>query len=546
MGFFLKPAFRYRLRVLIPVRLWVLLLVGMTSVLAGLALCSSALALSSVNVPLDNWSYDALDKLQGFGLIQSDIYSMRPYTRLEFARLVNEAISAEAYKEKKLPPLINHLLEKFQLEFRSELEEVTTEPVKTSTFFKPAQELQARYAYVAGDPRQFTGFPKDRNFKINATDGTPLFPNNEGINYTQHYNFSFQVASSARLWDDVSLYAEPVFILRENKTNIDNEDHAAVDLHTGYAKVSQWNVEIEAGRDSMWWGQGYHGTLLLSNNAPPLDMLKLSNPNPTVLPWYFSYLGLFKYTIFCARLEEDRDFPHALLGGAHLAFKPHPLFEFGVTGTLLFGGEGAPNPGIPGGGGQEDGLMSFDARLKIPFLRNAELYAEYGGEDTQSTRWYEFVFRDVAYLLGIYFPKIFDDGRTDLRIEYANNAFKQSFPSHVGFWYGHGIYTSGYTFDRMILGHAMGPDASDFFVRSTHYLSDKWRLGLDYDNMENGLTLAKVVERTNAAGLDITYDVNSWLSISGRYVHGFVSNYNMLKGIDQTDQVFVFTLKALL
>lgn len=537
MGFFTNPTYRRWLRLL--------LFGSVTSVLACIFVCNIAFALSSVNVPLDHWSYEALDKLEGFGLIHSNIYNTRPYTRLEVARLINEALNTDLYKKKKLPPLVNYLLEKFQREFKTELGDIDLESAKPSSFLKPVQEAQARYVYVDGEPRRFTGFPKDPNFKINATDGTPLFPNNEGVNYTGHNNFSLQFASSARIWDIFSLYAEPIFIFRENAVNVDNARDVEADLHTGYAKVSSWNVEIEAGRDTMWWGQGYHGTLLLSNNAAPLDMLKLSNPNPSILPWYFSYLGLFKYTIFCARLEENRDFPHALLGGAHFAFKPHPLFELGVTGTLLFGGEGASNPSVPGSTGQEDGLMSVDARLRLPFLRNAELYAEYGGEDTQGTRWYEFMFRDVAYILGIYFPTICDDGRTDLRIEYANNAFKQGDQGHVGFWYGHGQYTSGYTFERMILGHAMGPDASDFFVRATHYITDKWRVGIDYDNTENGLTLNKgVVERVNSAGADITYDINAWLSISGRYAYGDISNFNLVKGNDQTDQLLMVTLKA--
>ena len=50
----------------------------------------------------------------------------------------------------------------------------------------------------------------------------------------------------------------------------------------------------------MWWGQGAHGDLLLTNNAYPLDLVKFSNPEPTLLPWLFRYLGPFKYAAFVA------------------------------------------------------------------------------------------------------------------------------------------------------------------------------------------------------------------------------------------------------
>ena len=42
-------------------------------------------------VPLDSWVYPALDRLAGFGLIDSGFAGMRPWTRRECARLLSEA-----------------------------------------------------------------------------------------------------------------------------------------------------------------------------------------------------------------------------------------------------------------------------------------------------------------------------------------------------------------------------------------------------------------------------------------------------------------------
>lgn len=515
-------------------------------------LSTSLFALSSVNVPLDHWSYDALDKLRGFGLITSDIYNNRPYSRLEVARLVNEAM--QNAKDKKLPSLIERFFEKFRHEFKSELEETSPGAVSTRTFIKPVQQAEAKFAYVQGDPRQFDSSLHRQQglLGIKANSGTPLLPNNEGVVYTEHSNFSLQFASSARFLDYFSAYVEPIFIVRENKDDFGRYDQVEADLLKGYGKATFGNFEFQAGRDSMWWGQGYHGTLILGNNAPPLDMIKISNPTPTILPWYFRYLGLTKYTIFVARLENDRDLPHAMLGGVHTTIKPHPLFELGMTYNFMFNGQGAQQVSLIDvltlfrfGNSREkvNSLASLDARVRLPFLKNAELYAEYGGEDTTGPRWYEFLWRDVAYVLGIYFPSITDDGKTDLRVEYSNNAFKQG-DAHVGSWYSHAIYTSGYTYDGLILGHQMGPDATDLFIRTTHYVTDKFRLGLDYTNTENGITLGKAIQRINSGGIDLTYDINKWLSITGRYAYGDVSNFNNLRGDDRTDHLFLTALKV--
>lgn len=529
---------------------------------------SNAHGLASNNVPLDNWSYEALDKLAAFGLIQSDVHGIRPFTRVETARLVSDALRAREEKGLRLPPLIEHFLDRFQKEFAEELAVHGWGKAESGVklVVTPIEEVQASYVFVDGKPRDFANFgggkgqfPSAGGSGIIANGGTPLLPNNEGIAYENGNNFSLRLSSSFRLWDVFSGYVEPLLVLRENETagrdlallsggqvlgRLGSRDHVEVDLHKGYAKVSQWNIELEAGRDTMWLGQGYHGTLLLSNNAPPLDMLKLSNPVPTMLPWYFSYLGPLKYTFFAARLEEDRDFPHAALAGGRVVIKPHPLLELGVAGTLIFGGEGAGPVGIPGETAQEDGRMAFDMRLRLPFLRNAEFYAEYAGEDllTDSPYWYEPLFNDVAWLVGIYFPRVFDDGRTDFRVEYSNNAFKQG-PGHGGIWYGHTQYTSGYTYKQMILGHHMGPDAQDIFARVTHHLKNDLALGLDYEHMERGVTVGRVEEKSNAVGADVTYDYSERWRVCVRYGFESIDNFNLIPGRDRDNHLLMTALK---
>ncbi len=529
----------------------------------------NARAVVSNNVPLDHWSYNAIDKLAGFGLIYSDMRGTRPYTRLEVARLVNEALrEKEQRKDLKIPPLLDYFLERFQSEFAEELAVYGRGNGGSGAklVFNPIEEAQARYVFVDGKPRDFlnlsTGYrqyPGATGSGIVATEGTPMLPNNEGVVYGRGSNFSFQFASSFRLWDVFSGYVEPIFLVRETDSSgrslaalsnnrvqgsIDAYDQAEADILKVYGKFSALNIELEAGRDSMWLGQGYRGTLIVSNNAAPFDMLKLSNPNPSILPWIFKYLGLFKYTAFIARLDDDRDFPNPAFFGGRLEFKPHPLVEFGVTGSLIFGGSGSNSIGMPGASGQEDGIMSVDARVRLPFLRNAEIYAEYGGEDllTDTPYWFEPVFNDIAYLVGIYFPSILEDGKTDLRIEYSNTAFKKG-PGHGGLWYGHSKYRSGDTYEQMIIGHAMGPDARDLFVRTTHFLWNNFSLGFDYEHMDRGITNGQTVERTDGIGFDGTYDLNDHWRVMLRYGFESISEFNLVPGDNQQNHLLMTTVK---
>ncbi len=531
----------------------------------------------SNNVPLDHWSYGYLDKLEGFGLLPSQMNGIRPYTRMEMARLVNEALRNKEERSLKLPPLMDYFLERLQGEFREELTVYgrgKADP-PAAVVLKPIEEAQARYVYVNGEPRQFLNwkqgvaqFPGSVS-RIIATEGTGGLYNNNGIVYGSGSNFSLQFASSITVYDLFSGYLEPLVVLRQNDSEggnlntltggwtqgrLNSFGNADVDLLLGYAKFSPWNVEIEFGRDSMWWGQGAHGSLIMSNNAAPLDMLKISNPSTTILPWFFSYLGPFKYTFFCGQLQDYLLPENALLGGGTILFKPLPWLELGYATTFMFNGSGVPGLGgfdyfklITGiGFGQKnnvDQLGEYELRITLPFMWNAQLYLEYGGEDSGGTEYPEewFGLGDIAYLAGIYFPRITPDGTTDFRFEFAKTATRVD--STPGFWYGHTRYRSGYTNAQMIMGHFIGPDAQDFFARISHYLRPDLCLGLDFDHSDQGLTLSAIEEHNNSVGADVTYDITQRWRVTTRYVFETIENFNQVRSNDRDNHLLMTTLK---
>ncbi len=517
------------------------------------AAVTSTWAVSSVNVPLDHWSYGAIEKLDGFGLIHSDIQGMRPFTRIEMARLVKEALLQKEYASGEFPSIVEYLLSKLQREFQDEMGALKVGGNDhATTFIKPLEEIEARYVYSEGQPREFVGFPVRPN-RIKATEGTPLVYNNDGVIYGEHHNFTLQFSSSMRLGNILSGYIEPILLVRENDGDVANIDDAELDILKGYGKISPWNIEFEAGRDNLWWGQGYHGSLILTDNAAPLDLMKLSNPVPFLLPWYFKYLGPFKYTVFISRLEEDREAPHALFGGIRFGFKPFPILEMGLNATAIFNGDGKPHInfsdfldfiGFQGGESNKkfNQIAGLDFRLQLPFLRNAQVYGEYGGEDSGGLEYpEEFLFGDIGYLVGIYFPRLTCDGKTDLRFEYANNAHRVD--STPGYWYGNAVYRSGYTHNGMIMGHHMGPDSMDFFARATYYLTNDLKVGLDYDYMETGVTLSATEEKINQIGTDVTYDLTERISLFARYGFEKVENFNLLPGEDRENHLLMTTFK---
>ncbi len=550
----------------------IVLLVFLMGAIAG---TRAAYGYPSNNVPLDNWAYDGLDKLAGFGLIHSDVKGMRPYTRLEVARLVNEALRTEKEKKLKLPSLICYFLNKFKRQYKEELAYYGYGKVESPAplTIKPLDEAKLDYVYSSGRPQTYLNTKGIRQYPYGGGDivgyeGTPLLPNNQGVVYGKGSNLSFEFASSFQLWGLFSGYVEPLFLVRQNgslgtpsggvPSVVGSYSSNDIDLLTGYLKFSPLDsLEIEVGRDSMWWGQGYAGTLLLTDNAPPLDMVKISDPVAIILPGIFSYLGPFKYSLFWARLEADRDHPHTQYGGMRIDFKPTPNLELGMARTYQFGGEGSGSPGtflqwlkdttFANIGGTTNNPDNFEAELdfryRMPCLWDSEFYGEWGGEDTGfKPTIKQFLFQDIGYVLGLYLPRITPDGRTDLRLEYADNVNEPGTKMN-GLWYAHSVYISGMTYDGLILGDPMGPDARRGYIRVTRYVRNDLKVGLDGSYTQRGANVGRCVSGEFVVGADATYDLNAALTAMVRYAWGDFRNFNLVPGDNQMDNLLMMQMK---
>jgi len=514
-------------------------------------------------VPLDSWVYPALERLEAYGLIDSALWGTKPYARLEVGRLVQEAMTkwedrisqrkTAGFAEKELIP---SLLERFKREFKPELIEWgAIEGTRNPTFLKPVDEIISRYVYQTDNPviRPQTFPPSEP--KVPQTHTIYPIYNNDGIVYQKHNNFSSEIEGEGRLWDHFSLYYQPIFKAFEGQ-------NAQVDLEKGYVKAEALNIELEAGRDSMWWGPGYNGALLISNNAKPFDMVKLSNPQPILFPWIFKYLGLFKFNLFMSRLDYENPSPYIdkpLLHGIRIDLKPHRLVEFGLSYLTIFDGEGRQSLGLsdyfkiiygsntyPGTKLDSNKQISVDLAIRIPnidrFLplaKAAKLYVEYGAEESNTGGNYGLP-EQRASIWGIYLSDLFLLGRTDLRIEYANTAAGKAY-----FWYVHGNTPPIYH-DR-IFGNHVGNNGEDIFIRLTNYLSPRLLLGLDFNLEKNGIKsteqLAATQTKSYQWGADLDYLLRNQMSIKGRYILESFRDPSSIAGGDSIHHLFLLEFR---
>ena len=488
-------------------------------------------AISSVNVPLDSSVYDALDRLEGYGLIDSALSGTKPYSRLEVGRLLQEAIrkwedprfrgKPSGYAEKELIP---SLLKRFKRQFKPELIEWgVIEGSRDSTYLKPVDEFIIKYIFQTDNPvvRPQIGNPPTHTIY-------PIY-NNDGIVYQKYQNFSAELQGEGRLWNHISIYYRPILKAFEN-------EEVYVDLEKGYLKAEAFNLELEVGRDSLRWGPGYHGALLMTNNARPFDLIKFSNPSPFLLP----LLGPFKFNFFISKLDNEQpSIPHPQIYGLRLNFKPHRIFEVGISQVAIFDGEGRTDLSFEDylqilysnknltGKLESNQQVAIDFSLRwpnmdkiLPIARSLKFYGEVGAEDTG------FPPDRRSYLCGLLFNDLFLIGRLDLRLEYTNTT-AESVPTA---WYTHPSYPPIY--HERIFGHHVGSNSQDIYIRLTNYISPALRLGVDFDAETQGKKDA-INTSSYQWGADLDYWISNQMNIKGRYLFEDFRDPNFIAGGDK-------------
>jgi hypothetical protein len=349
--------------------------------------------------------------------------------------------------------------------------------------------------------------------------------------YNQHSGWTSTSTSSA--YGDSTTYAAD-----GGSTNLQ--------LHKGYVKLNIFNFEVEVGRDSLWWGPGYHAALLMSNNAPPIDMIKLSNPEPILLPWIFSYLGPVQFNLIFSQLNDERtgtELANPFLYGLRLGIKPHPFLELGVSQLVMFGGPGRrdlslgdiittlysntnQNPGKTDSNQQ----FAYDFALTIPnikkyiFLANGiKLYCEVGAEDTGNPP------DKRAYLAGFALYKLFSLERAVFRGEYAILS-----PYGVPLaWYNHPSYPMRY--EGQVFGDYVGTDAEDIFVEWSQDF-EKFSYKLSFDRVRSGIQTQPYPQFTFQYSGEIGYRLNSYSKITLRYAYEEINNVGNVQNYNQRNQ----------
>ena len=392
------------------------------------------------NIPLDSWVYGVVDELHCQGFFSSLHKNVRPYTRGEIASLVLEINLKQKEGGLRLSDSQLWLLHKLNQEFRFELEELYHKKHKTKrdqTILRYGTSPTAHSTIAEGDSSYG---------RLQARFETSL-------------QFDKKFVLKDRVVIDTKAEKERSYKGREWKNDLTGV------LDEAYANIDLRYFHLLLGRDHIRWGPGREDVLLLSDQIPPFDMIKIEGR-----------VGSFKLIYFATLLDDwvsDYGFrAKRYLSGHRINLKLRFGLEMGISEVVLYGGENRHpephylNPLLPYYGEQynkdsdDNILWSFDIALST--FKNKELYFELLVDDFQYD--FESEPHQTGFQVGLNYAEPFGWMRSYVNLEYTK----------INNWvYGQNKPWNRYTYHGWGMGSVLGPDADRWsFELIYHFTKD--------------------------------------------------------------------------
>jgi membrane-associated phospholipid phosphatase len=463
--------------------------------------------MGSPYVPLDSWVYPVFDRLSALGYIQTAFAGLRPWTRLECARLLQEAIDRSQGFDRNgiADPEISAL----RTEFSDEL-----------PLLGGGQNIYARVESLYTRVTTISGQPLTDGYHFGQT-----IYNDYGRPYQEGFNNVTGISGSA-VAGPFAVYVRGEYQHAPGAPALPDNVRAAVAaadyqlpipsaapiasinrfrLLDAYISFTRGGWQTLFGKQTVWWGPDLGGDLLYSNNAEPVLMARFTRVTPFKLPFLLSWMGPIRTDFFFGQLQgqefvrlgqEFNDLqgsygtaldPQPFIMGYKLSFKPTPNLELGFSLTDVFAGFGRPltfknffhefsTRGSSVSPNTGDRRTGFDFRYRVPGLRRwLVLYNGSMSEDEINPIAYP---RRSAMNPGIYIPQVPKIPKLDLRAEgiYTDLPGLRS----TGYYYINQSYPDGYRNYGNILGSWVGRQGRGIQAWARYWFSAQTNLQFGY------------------------------------------------------------------
>ena len=492
--------------------------------------------MGSPYVSLDSWIYPALDRLTALGYVHTGFADMRPWTRIECARQLQEAsarIAEDAAAGSEEARLYRTLQKEFSWEV-SLLAGGENAELRLESAYTRATEISGK-PLTDGDHFGQTivndfGRPEEQGF--NGVSGLSGWGEYGPLAVYVRGEFQHSPSAPALPLTALDAISQADF----SRSGVPAPFPAPPDTPTPtfnqarfldtYVALNLSNWQLSYGNQSLWWGPSQGGPLMFSDNAAPIRMFRVNRVTPFTLPSIFGLLGPMRMEAFIGQYSgyEFLNSPAGLVGqygqslnpqpivhGERISFKPTSNLEIGLSRTTDYGGPGYPltlhsflrsvfstgntfagNPKKPGA--RRSGI---DFSYRVPGLRDRmTLYAEGLAEHDEIS---PIIGPDVAaWLAGIYIPRLPKIPKLDFRIE-GGYTDPPSSGGDVAFgaFYWDGGWITGFQNAGHLMGSWMGRQGQGAQAWTNYWFSPRNKLQFGFRHQKvsqqfipNGGTLA--------------------------------------------------------
>jgi hypothetical protein len=508
--------------------------------------------MGSPYVPLDSWIYPAMERLIAAGYVESADLGMRPWTRMECARLLQEEANAQIQDRTEKGRDPEEIYAALAREFSDEMERLGGE----ANLGVSVDSVYTRFTGISGTP---------------LSDGLHFgqtIVNDYGRPYGQGFNnvtgirahgvlgpLSFYVRGEyqhAPSMPGVSAPAGQIIEMVDGLPSAPPSTPVAavnrVDLLEGYVGMQLDNWQITFGKQALWWGPDASGPMLFSTNAAPMLMLQINRVKPFRLPSVLGALGEFRVDYLIGRVAgqhwvfgTDTGFigswtkslnDQPFIVGQKITLKPTPNLELGISTTALFGGAGVPatahklvqamfssGNGLPGTSGDAgDRRGGFDFAYRIPKLRDWLTFYADAFTDDEPNPW--LAWNKTALSSGLYLSRVPGIAKLDLRVEgiYTDPPGGGTTVQH-GFFFSNSRFKSGYTNNGTLIGSWIGREGQGAQAWSSYWFSSRDKVRFYFRHQKVSPQFIPAGGTVSDFGATADYWLDSGLGISGWVQH---------------------------
>lgn len=482
------------------------------------------------NVPLSHNIYAFLKRMEVRGLIKNFDDASLPISRSEVANFLKEIYS----KRDKLSAKEQGYLELLMIEFENELKsENFFETSILSDGFKFKEGIlsdKAKYLYAYRDSNiNFFAdllFNLDMRFAKNSKVALAEIGGRLRGTYAGKFGFYIQ-STDGQSFGSKELALEDLRLKQNYKFN--EQGSVNFDFTEAYIKYQTNHLSFQLGRELIAQGYGFSGKLFISQTSPVFDFLKIRFKYKGVsYDFVHSWLLGAKFMITDTVAGNMTVINSKYLATHRLNFNFWNKFNFGVWEAVIYTKRFPElaylNPinfyksAEHSLQDRDNALLGFDFKSNI--FKNFQIYGTILIDDinfpTIGTGWYG---NQTAYQFGFYFANFVRDA--DLIFEYTR------IEPYV---YSHRFNENNYTHNGFLLGHLIGPNSDDFFIKIVYLLSKRATLTIFGEKIRHGKNPIADSDTINVGG-DFNLGHRTWDAERVKFLDGIVEN-NFRFGFD--------------